>query len=214
MNTNAQLEAVERRFAIQDRDGEPSHVTTLRQTYPVHVEESWDAVTNPERISRWFLPISGQLELNGQYQLEGNANGTVLECDPPADGTARYLVTWEFGGGMSWVEVRLTGQDRSTRFQLEHVARAADMPIQMWETYGPGATGVGWDGGLLGLAQHLGASESSITPEQAAAWALSDEGREFYRGAADAWGNAHVASGADPDVARACADASYSGSSE
>ena len=62
MNTNAQLEAVERRFAIQDRDGEPSHVTTLRQTYPVHVEESWDAVTNPERISRWFLPISGQLE--------------------------------------------------------------------------------------------------------------------------------------------------------
>lgn len=91
MNTNAQLEAVERRFAIQDRDGEPSHVTTLRQTYPVHVEESWDAVTNPERISRWFLPISGQLELNGQYQLEGNANGTVLECDPRPTGRP---VTW------------------------------------------------------------------------------------------------------------------------
>lgn len=40
----------------------------------------WDACTDPERIPRWFLPISGDLRLNGRYQLEGNAGGAITEA--------------------------------------------------------------------------------------------------------------------------------------
>src|SRR5882724_8555264 len=29
----------------------------------------WDAMTNAERIPRWFLPISADLRLSGRYQL-------------------------------------------------------------------------------------------------------------------------------------------------
>ena len=87
--------------------------------------------------------------------------------------------------------------------------RVADMPEGMWETYGPGATGVGWDGGLLGLGLHLGATEGSLAPGEAEAWAMTEEGKAFYRGAADGWAVAQVADGADPELAARNADATY-----
>ena len=52
-----------------------------------------------DRIARWFLPISGKLEVGGSYQLQGHANGTVLTSDPPKNFTA----TWESGGNVSWI---------------------------------------------------------------------------------------------------------------
>jgi hypothetical protein len=66
----------------------------------------------------------------------------------------------------------------------------------MWETYGPGAVGVGWDGGLLGLSLHLRGGE--IAAEEREAWPFSDEGRDFYRLSSAAWGEANRAAGADP----------------
>lgn len=165
--------------------------------------------TQRERIARWFLPISGDLQLCGRYQLEGNAGGEVLACEPPAGDSAGYRVTWEFGGGTSWVAVRLTAAGEGTRLELEHTARDADVPAEMAAMFGPGATGVGWDGGLLGLALHLAHWDTAMTPAEGEAWAMTDEGRAFYRGAADAWGAASVASGVDEAVAQRQADATY-----
>jgi len=55
--------------------------------------------------------------------------------------------------------VRLTeeGGSRTPRLELEHIAHD-----DMWEQYGPGATGIGWDSILLGPAGHL--SPGGITP--------------------------------------------------
>lgn len=209
VDVQSQLAAVSRGIHTEDREGEPSYVQTLEQSYPAPIDDVWEAVTSAERIARWFLPVSGDLQPGGRYQLEGNAGGTVLECTPPADGVADYRITWEFGGGVSWVTVRLESAGEDTRFVLEHVARVADMPATMWETYGPGATGVGWDGGLLGLGLHLGATDGSLSPAEAEAWAGTDEGRAFYRGSADAWAAAHVTAGADPERAARNADATY-----
>lgn len=210
VDVKEQIGGVTRELREEEIDGHPSHVQTISQEYPAGIDEVWSATTRAERIARWFLPVSGELRLGGRYQFEGNAGGEVLACDPPADGSAGYRATWEFGGGVTWVAVRLTalGADR-TRFELEHTARAADVPPGMWETFGPGATGVGWDGGLLGLALHLGAVEGSLSPGQANAWAVTEEGKAFYRGAADGWAAAHVAAGADPETAARAADATY-----
>jgi len=209
VDVQSQLAAVSRSIHTEDREGHPCRVQTLEQVYPAPIDDVWEAVTTPERITRWFLPVSGELKLGGRYQLEGNAGGEVLECVPPARGEASYRITWEFGGGVSWVTVRLAADGEQTRFGLEHVARVADMPAEMWQTYGPGATGVGWDGGLLGLGLHLGATEGSLSPGEAAAWAVTDEGKSFYRGSADGWAAAHVESGADPQQAARNADATY-----
>lgn len=209
VDVNAQIAAVQRAVRSDERDGAQTRVQTLTQTYPSPIDDVWDAVTSAERIPRWFLPVSGDLRLGGRYQLEGNAGGEVLACDPPSGDEARYRVTWEFGGGMSWLEVALrsTGEE-STRVELIHTARVADLPPGFWDIYGPGATGVGWDGGLLGLALHL-AGSTDLPPEAAEAWAFTDEGRAFYRASADGWAAAQIADGAEPAVAHAAADATF-----
>lgn len=204
-----QLDAVSREIASEDIDGYPARVQTLAQTYPSPIDDVWDAVTSAARIARWFQPITGDLRLGGRYQIEGNAGGEIQECAPPAEGSARFKATWEYGGGVTWLTVRLTAEgDGATWFELEHVARTDDVPAEFWDVYGPGATGVGWDGGLLGLGLHLTGGDGP-SPEEAEAWAFTDEGRAFYRGAADAWGTAHAADGADPAVAARAADNTY-----
>ncbi len=97
------LGAVERTVSSLDRDGQAARAVTLARGYATTVEDLWDAVTNTERIRRWFLPVSGRLEPGGRFQLEGNAGGTIMHCKPPA-----YLgLTWELGGDVvSWVSLR------------------------------------------------------------------------------------------------------------
>lgn len=210
IDVTKQVDAVTRALQTGDSDGEPTHVQTLIQDYPTTLDDLWEAVTTPERITRWFLPVSGDLVLGGRYQFEGNAGGEVLSCKPPADGAAEYRVTWEMGGGITWLAVQLTelGPELS-RLTLEHTARVGDIPPGMWETFGPGATGVGWDGGLLGLALHLGTQDAALAPGDAAAWAATDDGHAFYRAAADGWAAAQIAAGADAQDARRAADATY-----
>jgi uncharacterized protein YndB with AHSA1/START domain len=171
------------------------HAVKLRRTFNAPIDDVWDAVTNPERIGRWFLPISGDYRLGGRYQLEGNAGGTILECDRPN----RLRVTWVYAdtgspGDVSELEVRLSpSAENRTTLELEHTAV---VPDEMWSEYGPGAVGVGWDQGFLGLALHL----SGGSVGDPIAWQLSDEGKDFARRSSQAWGAANQAAGAERAV--------------
>jgi hypothetical protein len=95
---------------------------------------------------------------------------------------------------ISEVEVRLSSVDGGTRFELIH---SAIVPEDRWAEYGPGAVGVGWEQGLLGLTLHLRGG----SVDDPVAWQLSDEGREFATRSSEAWGEANRAAGADPEVA-------------
>ena len=190
------LGAVERSVSELEVEGRPARAITLTRTFPTTVDDLWDAVTNGERIPRWFLPISGELALGGRYQFEGNAGGVITACERPS----HLALTWEFGGDVSWVEVRLAGDGPGgARLTLTHTMHLSDQ----WDTYGPGATGVGWEGGLLGLALHFEGPDEPALDE--AAFTASEDGRAFYAGSSEAWGRAAIACGADPVVARAAA---------
>ena len=79
-----QLGAVIRGLDTVERDGETLRRLTAERTYPAPVEDVWDAITNPERIPRWIGgAVTGELRLGGRYQIEGNAGGEVLACEPP-----------------------------------------------------------------------------------------------------------------------------------
>ncbi len=209
VDVNAQIDAVTRGVQTTEVDGASARAQSLSQVYPSPIADVWDAVTSADRIARWFLPVTGDLRQGGRYQFQGNAGGEVLECSPPAEGSAGYRATWEFGGGMSWVTVALRAvDDDTTEFELSHVARSADLPPGFWEMYGPGATGVGWDQGLLGLALHL-RRDDQLPPEAAEAWMVGEEGQRFARAAADAWADAQISAGDDADSARRAADATF-----
>ena len=190
-----EIEAVEREVGsgrIAAGDGRRIH---LRRTYTAPIDDVWDALTNPERIGRWFLPISGDFRLGGSYQFEGNAGGTIVACERPH----RLRVTWKYvdtgsPADVSELEVRLASSgDEATVLELDHTAV---VPDEMWDEYGPGAVGVGWDQGMLGLGLHLRGG----TVGDPMAWQLSPEGREFAGRSSAAWGAANRAAGADPAI--------------
>ena len=194
-----QINAVQRRVGSRVLDAGEARTVTVIRTYGAPVEDVWDACTNPERIPRWFLPISGELHVGGRYQLEGNAGGTIERCDPPQS----FVATWEYGGEVSWIELRLSSASGGrTRFQLEHIAHIDD---ERWSQFGPGAVGVGWDLGLRGLAIHL-MSGRSVDPQEVAAWNASEEGRQFVSLSSQTWCDASVAAGTDRAEAQAAAD--------
>ena len=192
------ISAVRREVGTRTLEAGEARVVTLTRTYDAPVDDVFDACTNVERIPRWFAPVTGDLRVGGRYQVQGNAGGLIERCDPPRS----FAATWEMGENTSWIEVRFAGSpEGGTTVTLEHVAHVDD---EFWGRYGPGATGVGWELGLLGLAGHLGAA--GVPPaEEGEAWALSAEGREFAALSGEAWGEAHVAGGGDPAAARASA---------
>jgi uncharacterized protein YndB with AHSA1/START domain len=194
----AELNAIHRRVGRSALAGQEAWTVTLRRTYAAPVEDVWDAVTDPERIARWFIPVTGDLRVGGRYQTQGNAGGEILHCDPPS----RLRVTWVFPPDAkdalaSEVEVRLSpGPDGDTVLELEH---AAVVDADRWPTFGPGAVGVGWDLTLLGLALYF--QGNSIEESEREAWGMSEEARTFMIESAAAWGRAHEAAGATADEA-------------
>jgi uncharacterized protein YndB with AHSA1/START domain len=203
MDAKEQISAVRRQVGGRVLEAGEARVCTISRVYDTDLDDLWDAVTSAERIPRWFLPVSGELQEGGRYQLEGNAGGTVSRCDKPHG----FAATWEYNGEVSWVEVRLSAEgDGRARFELEHIAHVAD---EFWDQYGPGAVGVGWDLGLLGLAMHLSDPAAPLDTEAVAAWTASADGRLFLRLSSDGWADASIANGVDPDAARGQADRTY-----
>ena len=172
----SQLNAIHRTVERQPAaDGAGERVSVLlRRSYDAPIGDVWDAVTQPDRIKRWFMPISGELRVGGTFQLEGNAGGEILTCEPPR------LLRATFGGPASVVELRLTPQgDGDTVLELEHT-----VPIEMAQS-GAGAlyVGPGWDGALMGLGLFL-RGEAVGDPVAAAS---SPEAQEFSKQSVHAW---------------------------
>ncbi len=198
--------AVTRVVREVERNGRTAKVVVASRTYDTDQKDLWDALTSKERIPRWFLPISGDLKLGGRYQFEGNAGGEIIECDAPD----HVAVTWEMMGDVSWVHVRLSAKGDQTELTLEHVAHVDD---ERWKTYGPGAVGVGWEGGLLGMAIYLESGQPN-NPEESMAWMTSENGKAFYRASSTGWADANIAAGepeADARAAEAGTSAFYTG---
>jgi uncharacterized protein YndB with AHSA1/START domain len=174
MDIATQLEAIDRE--VIRRKGPEGEVVSvqIRRTYDAAVADVWNALTDPDRMKRWFLPVSGDLRAGGTFQLEGNADGDILACEPPR------LLRVTFGGPTSLVELRLSPETEDrTSLQLEHT-----VPIEIAQS-GAGAlfVGPGWDGGFVALDSYL---RGEISDDPVAA-ANSPEGRELSKQSVDSW---------------------------
>ena len=174
---------------VQDTDRElrehpgGMHTLVVRRSYDTSPEELWDAITDPQRLVRWFLPITGDLRAGGRYQLEGNAGGEIRRCERP-----RLIgLTWESGGASSEVELKLTPSGESTLLELAQ----APVPLEIVPNAAPGVWGLGagWEMGLVALGDHLagalpegravdwiaGAGPEQLAAASASAERISDE---------------------------------------
>ena len=193
-NTLETAGKVQRKLDRVERGGRAAWRLTATRVYDTGLEDAWDALTNAERIPRWFLPISGDLKVGGRYQFKGNAGGVIERCERP-----RLVgVTWEMHGDVSWVTVTLAERSGKTELTLEHVAH---VPDAIFDQYGPGGVGVGWDLALMGLGEHF-ATAAAVDPKEAEQWVLSPAGRAYVDACSTAWGEASAAAGTDAQRAK------------
>jgi uncharacterized protein YndB with AHSA1/START domain len=193
----SQIDAIDREVSRrQGVDGEEVAVL-IRRSYDAPSADVWNALTDPERVRRWFYPLSGDLRAGGSFELEGHAGGEIVRCEPPR------LLTLTFGGPTSLVELRLSpeGEDR-TVLELEHT-----VPIDMAMS-GAGSlyVGPGWDGAFVALDLYL----HGVISDDPIAAAGSPEALELSRQSVHAWITAVESSGtATTDEIAAAAEMSF-----
>lgn len=166
----AELDAIRRRTHAPGDD----LAVRLERRYPADAEDVWDALTDPERIARWFLPVTGDLRVGGHFATEGNADGEIRVCERPST----LVLTW--GGPESIVTVQLApaGSD-ATVLVLEHTVPSSFVPDATGGLY----VGPGWDGALLGLGIYLSGNAVGDPAEAA----NSPEVIEFNAGSVQRW---------------------------
>jgi uncharacterized protein YndB with AHSA1/START domain len=190
-----QIGAITRQVEQQHSEAGEIVTVTMERRYPAEVADVWQAITDPERVRRWLLPVTGDFRQGGNFQLEGNAGGDIVACEPP-----RHLVV-TFGAETSIVDVLLSGDGEQTLLKLTH-----SVPIELaGSAAGALYVGPGWDGALLGLGLYL-AGEASGDPVAAA---NSPEVQDFNVRSIQEWIAVLKASGtADADAIAAAEQAS------
>lgn len=181
-----ELATVHRQATRENADGDEMVRVTMRRRYSTDAADLWSALTEPDRIARWFMPVSGDLCEGGSFQLEGNASGDILTCQAPS------LLRTTFGGAESILTLTITPEgDAETELQLEHT-----VPLSMAQNVaGALFVGPGWDGAFLGLGLYI-AGEAVGDPHE---FANSPEVVRFNVVSIDRWTTVADQAGATPE---------------
>ena len=93
-----------------------ARVAVFTRTFETTIEDLWDACTDPERLRRWYTPVTGDLRVGGTFEQVQMGSGTIVECHAP------HLLRLSLGGGADEIEVRLSpgAQDGTTTLELQH----------------------------------------------------------------------------------------------
>jgi uncharacterized protein YndB with AHSA1/START domain len=90
-----------------------ARVAVFTRTYETSVEDLWDACTDPERLRRWYTPVSGELRLGGTVHQQNMGSATVDVCDAP------HSLTLSLGGGVDEIMLALSAGPRTGTATLE-----------------------------------------------------------------------------------------------
>ena len=174
MASDIQLNETQRTVAIVPASGDPAVQVRLVHHYAALPADVWAALTDPVALARWFLPVTGDLQVGRAFQFEGNAGGEVLACVP-----GRVLRV-SYGGPTSVVVARLDpGAGGGTTLTFEHT-----VPLSLAGS-GAGALYVApaWEMSVVGLGLFLAGDfvENPVT------WESSAGMQRFARLSIDAW---------------------------
>lgn len=130
--------------------GGDARVAVFKRTYDAPIEDVWDACTNPDRLRRWYVPITGDLRVGGTFQQSPMGSGVIIHCDAP------YELRLSLGGGVDEIELRLSrADDGKTALELQHATTIDQHQIggQMYDAIF--CMGGGYYPRLVALHRHL-----------------------------------------------------------
>lgn len=96
-------------------DSGEARVAVFQRAYPAPIEDVWDACTNPDRLRRWYVPVSGDLHVGGTFEQSPMGTGKIVSCAAP------HHLRLSLGGGEDEIELRLSPRaDGTTDLELRH----------------------------------------------------------------------------------------------
>ncbi|QDP98861.1 hypothetical protein FOE78_16425 [Microlunatus elymi] len=121
-------------------------VVRIEDVYPTDIKDLWSAITDPDRLARWYGEVEGELRIGGAYRihLEGPGlygAGRIEVCDPPR--RLRVVSTetdesWRLGDALpdfdDSIDATLAADGDRTRLVIE----ATGMPLDKIAFYGAG----------------------------------------------------------------------------
>ena len=121
--------------SLRTADGES--IVRIEDRFDTAIDDVWSALTDPDRLARWYGDVEGDLRLGGEYRARLHASGwegtgRVEACEPPR----RLLLVTEGPGeaGRGEIEVTLTGDGDQTVVVWEE----RGMPLKLIAAYGAG----------------------------------------------------------------------------
>ena len=145
------------------RSADGGGIVRIEDVYRTDPDDLWSAITDPERLARWYGDIEGELRPGGVFRmyLHGpglHGAGRIELCEPPR--RLRLVSTetepsWRLGDNVpeldGFTDVTLTADGDGTRLQIE----TGWMPLDKIAFYG-----VGWQLHAEHLADHLAGRDS------------------------------------------------------
>ncbi|HLY35976.1 MAG TPA: SRPBCC domain-containing protein, partial [Candidatus Limnocylindria bacterium] len=121
--------------SLRSADGEG--IVRMEDRFDTHIDDLWSAITDPDRLSRWYGDVEGDLRVGGEYRARLFASGwegtgRVEVCEPPR----RLLVSTKGPGtaGDGVIEVTLAADGAQTIVAWEE----RGMPLDLIAAYGAG----------------------------------------------------------------------------
>lgn len=169
---DSSLTIVQRSLVDKEIAAGQGRAAILGRRFDAPIDKVWEAVTTPDRIDRFFLPVSIDSEA-GTYAFTGQASGKILACDAPSV----LRVEWNppDRGTSDQVEVRLTadGPD-ATWFELEHAS--VDDVFHTDLTSDKFSPAIGWEAPIHYLGEYL----RGVLPDRPSMeWYVFDEAEEL-----------------------------------
>lgn len=150
-NKKHAVDLTERELGQRKIAGGDARSAIMRRVYPAPIDDVWAALTEPDRVNRYFLPLSGDLKEGGHYVVEMNTDGEVLKCDKPN----LLRLSWNVEGAVAdEVEIRLKKVKGGTQLELEH-SSVRDTFVSSDPKTGDWGIGAGWELPLKYLGMYL-----------------------------------------------------------
>ena len=110
----------------------------VEDVFDTGIEDLWEACTDPERLARWFAPVSGELREGGTFTIHFDDADTprcrVVSCEAPT----RLVWEWPVGEVATLVTVEVTPDGEGARLELCHARLDAGRVAGYaagWDTY-------------------------------------------------------------------------------
>ena len=148
------------------RSADGKGVARIEDRYDTDVDDLWSAITDPERLARWFGRVEGDLRLGGQFRLHTydagmDSAGLIKTCEPPR----RLVVTnretdesYQAGTGLPPFDQVIDATLTPDGDQAILVIEVRGMPLDAVQYFG-----TGWQIHAENLATYLAGREQGDT---------------------------------------------------